>query len=431
MDNTVYNIKNMRNKFLKSYHKADYAKAQQCGETLIEYYKKNKLTHLPEYVSDLYNLACAYNENGIYEKAGELYRSAEENISFVLSRGMTVPGVGIADIYNNLGVVNAKLHRFDTALKYFRKSYARYREDASSSTKDYSAVCYNLGSVYKTLHRFGEAVQSYARSLNARQEKDIAYADNLFNLGICYVENKDVEIGLDYMNKALPIYKEISSDPSEHISALGVYASVLYRTGRYEKALESYSSLIRILKESKNLAQPFFANTLSHLADCYAKLDMPETGIDLKKKALAMIKKHLGPNHIFYSGCLSELGELYLHTRELDKAAALYAEALEIRIRILGIDNEECLGYIQTLAGIYSAMQLYKKAEDLLNYALSNLSPSNRSYTNIVLWLIKLYMETENGDGLNRAYLLFNKVHPEKSFDEMLDMAEDIDLDIR
>ena len=233
------------------------------------------------------------------------------------------------------------------------------------------------------------------------------------------------------MNKALPIYKEISSDPSEHISALGVYASVLYRTGRYEKALESYSSLIRILKESKNLAQPFFANTLSHLADCYAKLDMPETGIDLKKKALAMIKKHLGPNHIFYSGCLSELGELYLHTRELDKAAALYSEALEIRIRILGIDNEECLGYIQTLAGIYSAMQLYKKAEDLLNYALSNLSPSNRSYTNIVLWLIKLYMETENGDGLNRAYLLFNKVHPEKSFDEMLDMAEDIDLDIR
>ena len=78
------------------------------------------------------------------------------------------------------------------------------------------------------------------------------------------------------------------------------------------------------------------------------------------------------------------------------------------------------------LANIYTLMQLYKKAEDLLNYALNNLPKTNGSYSNLVLELVKLYIETQDGEGLNRAFLIFNKIHPEKSFDEMLDMAEDI-----
>ncbi|GEM_PF-6546084 len=421
MDNSTYNIKKLRNQFLKSYHNNDFVKAQINGENLIEYYRKNNLTGLPEYGNDLFNLACAYDEDGLCDKAAAMYLKAADAVEKQSGKCLK-----LSDIYNNLGIVHTSLHQADMALAYFKKCYNIRRSFLQEGSRDLTDACYNLGSAYKVLHRFSEAAQYYAKALNARGERDLSYGDNLYNLGMCYIETKDFAIGLDYMEKALPIYEAITSNPDEYITALGIYASVLYRVGKYKESMERHNALIELIKEHYGTAQPFYANALSRLADCYAKLDKPEQGITLKQKALNIIKKSLGTNHIFYSSCLSELGDFYLQAMDYGKAATLYSEALEIRTKILGLDNEECIEYIQVLANIYTLMQLYKKAEDLLNYALNNLPKTNGSYSNLVLELVKLYIETQDGEGLNRAFLIFNKIHPEKSFDEMLDMAEDI-----
>lgn len=424
MDNTAYNIKRLRNKFLKSYHNDDLAAAQSEGEELIEYYKKNGITSMREYGSDLFNLACAYDEDGVCEKACDLYRKAADAVV----KGGGSESEKLSDIYNNLGIAHMQLHQNDTALAYFKKCYNLRYTLNDGRGEGMTDACYNLGSAYKSLHRFADAAQYYAKALNSRVKKDIAYADNLYNMGLCYIETEDFEIGLDYMSKALEIYKGITANPDEYITALGIYASVLYKVERYESSLESYNTLIELIKENYGSSQPYYANALSHLADCYAKLDKVEKAITLKQKAINVVKKSLGTSHIFYSSCLAELGGLYVRLREYGRAASLYSQALEIRSKILGLDNEECVDYIQTLANIYSVMQLYKKAEDLLNYAINNLPQKNKCYGNLVLELVKLYMDMQDGEGLNRAYIIFNKIHPEKGFDEMLDMAEDLDI---
>lgn len=421
MSNTVYDIKRLRNSFLKSYHNNDFDKAKQKGNQLLDYYKTNNLIFDRDYGNDLFNVACAYDEAADYEGAIKLYlRSADE----VQRRSGNC--LKLSDIYNNLGIANNELHRVDTALAYFKKCYNLRYTIAGEDSEAFTEASYNLGSAYKNMHRYTDAAQYYAKALNGRENKDIAYADNLYNLGMCYIETKDYEIGLKYIEKALEIYKGITANPEEYLTALAVYSSILYKVKRYEDAKNSYNELIEHIKDNFGTTQTFYATALSMLADCYAKLDNTDTAITLKQKALNIVKKSLGTSHIFYSTYLAELAELYMQSKELAKAAALYDEAFDIRSKILGMNNEECINYVHILANIYSLMKLYKKAEDLLNYAISNMQRTNRGYTKTVLELVKLYMETQNGEGLNRAYSYFNSIHPEKSFDEMLDLAEEL-----
>jgi tetratricopeptide (TPR) repeat protein len=424
MDNT-YNIKKIRNQFLKNYHNDDYDKAILSGERLISTYKSENMTSLPEYATDLFNLACVYDENGTTDKAIPLYQKSADYFS---KRDNEAASLKLADVYNNLGIAYNNLHQIDTALAYFKKCYNLRHELLPHDNPDFVAACYNIGSAYKMLNRFSEAAHYYAKALNSRTHTDIYYADNLYNLGVCYIESKDYEIGADYMKKALDIYKSITGNPDEYITALSFYSAALYRIGRYSDALDSYYTLIDRIKEQYGASQPFYADALSRLSDCHARLGDTDKAIPLKQKALNLIKKCLGTSHIFYASCLSELADLYLQNRDYSKAATMYSEALDIRTKILGLDNDECVDYVQALANIYVLMQLYNKAEDLLNYAINNLPCTNKHYGELVLELVKLYMETQDGEGLNRAFLIYNKIHPEKSFDEMLDIAEDIDF---
>lgn len=418
---TKSNIKKLKNQFLKSYYNNDYLNAQLIGKRLISLYKDNGLTSLPDYGNDIFNLACAYDEDGIHDKALYYYLKAADAISLEGSSQK------LSDIYNNLGVVYNDLHQTDMALVYFKKSYNIRYELLPHDHSDVIASCYNLGSMYKAMGRFYEAIQYYAKALASRSLKDIHYADNLYNLGLCYIESDDFSTGLNYMQEAIDIYKTITSNPTEYITALSFYSALLYKIGKYTEALKNYHTLITLIKNHYGSNQPFYADAVSKLADCYAALNQTERAIPLKQKALNMIKKSVGKNHLFYSGVLAELGEYYLRESDYGKAATLYSEALETRVKILGIDEEECISYIRTLSDIYISMELPQKAEDLLNYAINNIEPDSNKYSVLVLELVRLYMDTENGPGLNRAFKLFNRAHPEKSFDEMLDMAEDME----
>ncbi len=418
---TKNNIRKLRNQFLKSYYNNDYLNAQLLGERLIAMYKDNHITDTESYGDDLFNLACAYDEDGLLDKALSTYLKAADAVSFDGSSQK------LSDIYNNLAIVYSNLHQTDMALAYFKKCYNIRYELLPHNHTDVITACYNLGSMYKSMGRFYEAIQYYAKALASRSLKDICYADNLYNLGMCYVESDDFSTGLNYMQEAVDIYKTITDNQTEYITALSFYSSILYKVGKYTEALKNYNTLITLIKSHYGTNQPFYADAVSKLADCYAGLNQIERAIPLKQKALNMIKKSVGTDHLFYSGALAELGEYYLRESEYSKAAELYNKALETRKKVLGISEDECISYIQTLSDIYIAMALPQKAEDLLSYALNNIEPTSKKYTHLVLELVRLYMDTENGAGLNKAFGLFNKVHPEKSFDEMLDMAEDLE----
>ena len=413
-------IRKLKNQFLKSYYNSDYFNARLAGERLISLYRDNGLTSLPDYGKDLFNLACVYEEEGIYDKALNFYLKAADVVSSEGSQKM------LSDIYNNLATVYNSMHQPDMALVYFKKCYNIRYDLLSDTHPDVISARYNLGSIYKSMGRFYEAIQYYAKALASRSLKDIYYADNLFNLGICYIESDDLSTGLNYMQEAIDIYKSFVNNKTEYITALSFYSAMLYKLGKYTEALKNYYTLISLIKAQYGTNQPFYADAVSRLADCYAALDQTERAIPLKQKALNMIKKSVGEDHLFYSGALAELGEYYLRSGDHGKAANLYSEALKIRVKILGIDEDECISYMRILSDIYIAMELPRKAEDLLNYSLNNIEPSSDKYSRLVLELVRLYMDTENGSGLNRAFKLFNKVHPEKSFDEMLDMADDL-----
>lgn len=421
-------IKNCKNHFLKYYGNNDYHKAQLMGKQIIDLYKQNRLTHLSNYPKDLFDIACAYDEGGKVEQAANLYLKASEAIIKNSEYSHSEEGIQtLGNIYNNLAIVYQRLHRPDVAASYFKKSYNFRHSILPKGSDDFAESCYNLGTFYKESKRFNEAAHYYAEALNLRSKKDIHYADNLFNLGICYIENSSCSIGCEFIKNSLEIYKEIKRNPSEYITALNFFAVLLYRIGSYSSALESYNELCSIIKAAHGTNIPTYASACSALANCYARLDDMENAIPLKKKALKLLQKQFGENSIYYMDSLRELAHIYLHGKFYENAALLFAKVLDMYSKAYGLDNEKSTDIIFTLTNVYLNMKLYTKAVNLLNYALNNISDNRKTYDKLILKLVQIYMKTEDGQGLNEAFMLFNKIHPDRGFDEMLDMSEDID----
>ena len=423
----IKKIKIIKNHFLKHYINKDYVKAMQVGEQLVNMYKVNKLTYLHEYPLDMYEVACVYDENGKLAKAKELYKQAS---AVILNKGednLTDEDLKIiGNICTNNAIIYQKTGKPENAAIYFKKAYNYTHSLLPDAKKDFADSCYNLGTIYKEKKRFGEAAHYYAEALNLRTEKDILYADNLFNLGICYVENSCSSIGFEFIKNSLEIYK-LNDCPDEYIAALNFYGALLYSVQNYSEAHECYNELCTLVEQQIGTNSPAYAYVSSSLANCCSKTGDGEMAIRLKEKALNILKNQLSTDSVYYLHTLEELAHIHLENKDYEKGAVLLAEVLDGFSKSLGLYNDKCTELVLELTDVYWKMNLQKKSFHLLNYALNNIPEKNKAYEKLVLKLISLCLEVQDGQGLNEAFVLFNKIHPEKSFDEMLDMAEDID----
>ena len=68
----------LRKNFVNAYEKMKYAEALDCGNKIIDIYKKNNETDTAEYAEDINNIAILYDDMHIPEKAKGYYLEAAE-----------------------------------------------------------------------------------------------------------------------------------------------------------------------------------------------------------------------------------------------------------------------------------------------------------------------------------------------------------------
>jgi tetratricopeptide (TPR) repeat protein len=301
-------------------------------------------------------------------------------------------------------------------------------------------VCYNLGLTYSRLanvqknnsdiraqqhNAISLATKYYAMALNMRTEQDVVYADNVYNIGVSYIADSSDEIGLFFIAKALDIYKAVADDPDEYASALNFYCSLLHTLGYNDKALDAYKLLLDWQTEHFPTAYILLSGTLSSMSKCCAESDDMLTAIEYKKQSIDTILKGFIDKPLMYTMAVAELGALYSEIEDYNQAELQFKEALNVRTYLLSGDDDVCIAYVFALCRIYVKTKQYKNAELLLCHTLDILQPHAPIYTDLTLLLVAIYIQAEDGKGIRKAYELFIKAHPEKGFDEMLDMAED------
>ncbi|MGQ0828553.1 MAG: tetratricopeptide repeat protein [Bacteroidota bacterium] len=155
---------------------------------------------------------------------------------------------GIANSYNNIGVIYCDQSDYPKAFEYFFKSL-KVREEIKD--KNGTASSYNnIGLIYHRQSDYPKALEYYLKSVKIKVEtgdkKGIAASYN--NIGLIYHRQSDYPKALEYYFRGLKIKEEIGNkkDIATSYNNIGV---IYCDQSNYPKALEYHFKGLKIKKE--------------------------------------------------------------------------------------------------------------------------------------------------------------------------------------
>ncbi len=175
---------------------------------------------------------------------------------------------------------------------------------------------------------------------------------------------------------------------------------ILYRQGRYRKALEEAIQIQSIRKELLGEQHPDYAASLNNLAALYQAMGDYMKAEPLLRQALTIRKEALGEKHPAYAINLNNLALVYQNLGDYAKAEPLFRQDLQIRKELLGEQHPVYATSLNNLAALYSERGDYAKAEPLYRQALQIrkevLGEKHPDYATSLNNLAALYVEMGN-----------------------------------
>ncbi len=280
----------------------------------------NKAIALGEQVHYEPGIAQAYNDLGIiyydkedYDTAIALYGKAMQ------IRKKMGDELGIAKLYNKIGIIYQRQAAFDkaqenqfAALELFRK----YKNDIGIS---YSLN--NLGIVNQNMGRYDEAIKYQEESIAIKERigDKIGLAGSYVNVGNLYYIKDQLKEAESYFRKGEVIARE-KGDKEYLSNALNNLGNVLVKKEQYRQALdvvkESYA-LRDSLKDSKGMA-----SCLNNLGDIYTKMKLTDSAALCITKGIELAKSAVN--------CKPELNKLYSTFAKLYELKGDFANALQM-----------------------------------------------------------------------------------------------------
>lgn len=177
-----------------------------------------------------------------------------------------------ADIYNVLGMLNAKLHLYDEALKYQQECLSLVQSNKLSSA--IPRVANLVGYLYRQLNKFNEAEKYYKLGWDAAMEVDTpdkgltqVMASIQNNLGFLYGQEKDYLKAEQCFKAAIDMWSSVESE-REIAHAEIASATISVENGNYIKAKQLLERALSRCDNDENdhriLCRAYFQLGLNH-----------------------------------------------------------------------------------------------------------------------------------------------------------------------
>ncbi len=278
------------------------------------------------------------------QKKGEFIQSEKFLIS-ILEEKENIEIKNLIAVYNQLGIINLSLGRYEKAIEFFRNGENIALQNIKIMRYKLPLLYHNLGIVFKQTGDYKRALEYYHESLLnlsdrklGKKEEGAAKVTTFNNIGLIYYEQKDYLTAMVYFKKRMSIEKK-------------------YDLNGRDIAFYNYANCLRDLGDYKQ-------------AELYYK------------KCYDIRVKELGRNSYKLSNVYMSLGKLKFMINDNQAAVKLYSKALEISKLNFGNKHPNNAEIYETIGDYYSAIKDYKNA--LTNYQQSLISNSkNFNSTNI------------------------------------------------
>jgi CHAT domain-containing protein/tetratricopeptide (TPR) repeat protein len=203
---------------------------------------------------------------------------------------------------------------------------------------------------------------------------------------------------------------ELAAGADNDAVALSVRVVELARAGKYSEATPLAQRALAIVERTRGPNHLNVARSLNNLANLYHDQGYYAEAEPLHKRALAIREKALGPNHVEVAITLANLGNLYLERGRYAEAEQAYKRALAIREKALGANHSKVATLLLSLASLNGRQDRYAEAEPLLKRALAiDEKALGPNHPDVALDLINLAAQYHNTGRYAEAEPLFKR----------------------
>jgi two-component system sensor histidine kinase/response regulator len=234
--------------------------------------------------------------------------------------------IGIAYCYNGIGTIYSKTNR-KVGLSYLNKSLALFKKN-----KFYKGISSSYINLANATEKTEERIVLYNRSIAVlnQHKDDYNLAINYNNLGDCYINLKEYDRAVIYLEKALVISEKMKSKPLHALLYLNI-AEVKLKQQWYDEAIK-YSNLSLDLAKKGEDMEIETANILA-LSTIYENRSDIKKAFQYKNDYIAAMNRSMK-----YSN--QKKTQLFQSLNELDKS--------QYELQRLKIENENADLKLQT-----------------------------------------------------------------------------------
>jgi two-component system, NarL family, sensor kinase len=232
---------------------------------------------------------------------------------------------GIAQAYNDLGIIFYDKQNFDTAIVLYNKAFVirQRNNDVSGMAKLYNKI----GVVYQKQGNFDKALENQLNALKLFEhvKDDIGISYSLNNIGIVNQNMGLYDEAIKYQLRSIAIKEKIN----DRYGLAGSYVNVgnIYLLqNNYPKAKEFYLKAEKITREIGD--KEYLSNALNNLSRFYIGTKQYKQALPYVDESFAL-RKNLGDTKGMVS-CLINHGKIYTGLQQYDSAEIKLSQALSL-----------------------------------------------------------------------------------------------------
>lgn len=344
-------------------------KAKKCFEYGIELLKKESDEDSLTLLTLLNDLCNLYYVLSMLDEALELRKSIYERIEKLY--GFEHPNVivaksNLADAYEHLG-------NFETAIRLYEEccqwTYDNLGPQHCETIRN--KMC--LSEIYREVGRYEEALnlaeEAYRSKCEQLGEDHIDSIIALEDIGYCYIKMKCFRNAKEIFARTKKYFKDNYGENPDYYSSFEGYLYVCAWNGDYSEVLDNADKLLEL---NETFSEPTDVDNMMHIkAMTYKGLRRFEEAEEYQKKHIDYNIKKFGEHHPETLMSQYEFAYILFDKGDLRAAFELCREIVSIQERANAV-YIDILKSKTLLSRIYSALDLYDKASEILNILLDN-----------------------------------------------------------
>jgi len=265
-------------------------------------------------------MGSAFNSiANMYEAVGKMDSSEYYHLESLTMKKAVGDSIGMADTYNNLGILYDLTDRNEESVEMYVKSLKLYEKHIVDPFK-IAMVYGNLGIVLKKLEQYDKALAYYKDALKIYDEQQSLFGQTVTsgNIGSLLIFVRKFEESIDYSRRAIEGYKKLGYDRYVPYSNHNV-AIALDSLGRLDEAKATY---LEVIEQHNTFSNAMEASSAQNaLASLYLKQKEYSEAKRVAEKAIA--NATLVKSSEFVTKATKTLAQAEMGLRNFERAATL------------------------------------------------------------------------------------------------------------